>query len=156
VMSQEKNSTGTTDFAVEYDLVEVEVTTDSGRAAKVARFEITGDSDRTSADVLRENASPTRSKSKGEIVLWLGQFLADGPKHSKIGTLRGFRHRGWSKDQFKKNRRAAGVVSKKCGDHWFWMTAEQKLQIEMGAPAPEVTPEELEEIRLAEEEGLDL
>ncbi|WP_082973715.1 AAA family ATPase [Mycobacterium sp. E2327] len=53
VMSQEKNSAGTEDLALEYLLVPVQVETDSGRSAEAVRFTICGTSSRRVSDVLQ-------------------------------------------------------------------------------------------------------
>ncbi|WP_237569648.1 AAA family ATPase [Mycolicibacterium lacusdiani] len=64
VLSQEKNSAGPEDLALEYTLTPVPVTTDSGRTANVVRFTILGKSDRRVSDVLQTDPKE-RNVAKG-------------------------------------------------------------------------------------------
>ncbi|MGV0161044.1 bifunctional DNA primase/polymerase [Mycobacterium colombiense] len=73
VMSQEKNSTGPEDLALQYAIRPVAVTTDSGETTNVGRFVILGESDRRAGDLLRDQADPAQN----DAVEWLRTRLTD-------------------------------------------------------------------------------
>ena len=127
IMSQAKNSAGREDLAVEYTVDPIQVTTDTGKAAEVARFEITGKSDRDVGDVLREQARGGRSSGGGAAVgRWLADYLADGPRWAAAGIAAGERE-GYSKDRLKRARLDCGIESVRDGKEgrWYWATPEQ-------------------------------
>ena len=128
IMSQAKNSGGREDLALEYAIDPVEVTTDTGKRAEVARFEITGKSDRNVGDVLREQARGGRGSGGGGAAVgrWLAEYLADGPRWAAAGIAAGERE-GYSKDRLKRARLDCGIESLRDGKagRWYWATPEQ-------------------------------
>lgn len=127
IMSQAKNSGGREDLALEYAIDPVEVTTDTGKRAEVARFEITGKSDRNVGDVLCEQARGGRGSGGGAAVgRWLAEYLADGPRWAAAGIAAGERE-GYSKDRLKRARLDCGIESLRDGKagRWYWATPEQ-------------------------------
>ena len=130
VMSQVKNSAGRDDLNLVYEVVETEVTPDSGMTTTVTRFEIIGESEVTASEVLQEQAGG-RGGSGGrvqtELAMWLGKFMAGGPCWATDG-YKAAETAGYTEDQVKKNRKACGVESKRApgGDgRWYWATGEQ-------------------------------
>lgn len=65
IMSQEKNSAGTEDLALEYSLVPTLVQTDSGNHAEVVQFKILGPSSRRVSDVLQVDPKQRNVASDG-------------------------------------------------------------------------------------------
>lgn len=128
IMSQAKNSGGREDLALEYAIDPVEVITDTGNRAEVARLEITGKSDRNVGDVLREQARGGRGSGGGGAAVgrWLAEYLADGPRWAAAGIAAGERE-GYSKDRLKRARLDCGIESVRDGKagRWYWATAEQ-------------------------------
>jgi hypothetical protein len=74
VMSQAKNSTGDEDLSIAYTVNPVAVTTDSGKTAKVGRFVLIGDSERTVSDVLRDRSRESSKLSTRSLDI-LGHVL---------------------------------------------------------------------------------
>jgi len=111
IMSQAKNSTGEEDLSVTYRIESETVTTDSGKSAEVGRFVITGDSDRTVSDVLRD-ADPA---PVSEAQIWLEDYLSEHqPAPSKAVKDEG-RGEGFSASAIERAARRIGVVTKSEG-----------------------------------------
>jgi hypothetical protein len=127
IMSQTKNSAGREDLSLTYELQPVEVTTDSGRSAEVTRFVIVGNSDLDAADVLRQQArggGGGRGGGSAEVGMWLGSYLADGPRWAAPGYTAA-EAAGFSEDRVKRAKRSCGIHSRKSGDRWYWATEAQ-------------------------------
>jgi len=73
ILSQEKNSTGRADLALVYDIVEQEITTDTGLKAEIGKFEILGKSDRKVSDVMGERREVHTVTQEAED--WIGDYL---------------------------------------------------------------------------------
>lgn len=146
IMSQVKNSAGREDLSVEYRFIDTEVRTDTGKTANVVRFEIVGTSDRTVADVMRDQArNGGGSRGAGaEVGMWLGKYLSEGPRWAAQGYDDAERA-GFSEDQVKRGRRACAIKSLKATGSegkWYWATEEQAGADEVPAvPQPPVVSE---------------
>jgi len=140
VMSQVKNSAGREDLSLEYRIVETEVVTSTGKKAGVARFEITGTSEVSVGDMMRDQRGGGGASVRVELAAWLGKYLAGGPRWASQG-YEDAAGAGFSEDQVKKGRKACGVESIKAkGDgRWYWATAEQADSNEMPADDFSVT-----------------
>lgn len=127
VMSQAKNSAGREDLSVEYRIVETEVTTDTGKRAEVARFEIVGTSEMTVSDVMREQRGGGAGSAKAELIVWLTKYLSSGPRWASEG-YEDAEGAGFSEDKVKRARAACGIESIKASGEgrWYWATPEQK------------------------------
>ncbi|MGO9157334.1 bifunctional DNA primase/polymerase [Mycobacterium sp.] len=130
VMTQAKNSAGPEGWSVNYRIAVDEVVTDSGSPADAARFEITGTTDRTVSDILREQARGGGGRGGGaaEVALWLGTYLADGPRWAAPGYSAAERA-GFSEDRVKRAKQSAHIRSVRAEDRWYWAT---DAQIEAG------------------------
>jgi hypothetical protein len=138
IMSQVKNSAGREGLSLIYELEAVEVTTDSGKTAEVARFLIVGASDLDVGDVLRQQARGGGGGSGGgsnEVALWLGAYLATGPRWAAPGYDAALMA-GYSEDRVKRARRSCRIVSRKSGDRWYWATEEQAAADQLPVAGP--------------------
>lgn len=128
VMSQTKNSAGPEDLALEYAIDTQNITTSTGKVAEVSKFAITGSSDRTVDDILRDKFRGRGGSSGGAAAgQWLAKYLADGPRWAAQGITDGERD-GFTKHQLTRARRACQIESKKAtgtDGKWYWATPEQ-------------------------------
>ncbi|MGE0783926.1 AAA family ATPase [Mycolicibacterium sp.] len=105
IMSQEKNSAGEEDLALVYRIESRNVRTDSGQSAEVGRFVITGESRRTVADALQDNASGSSS----EVADWLADFLTGNRVRSRDAKDAG-KAEGFSASSIDRAARKLNVV----------------------------------------------
>jgi hypothetical protein len=129
IMSQAKNSTGEEDLAVTYRIESQTVTTDSGKSADVGRFVITGDSDRSVGDVLRDGQQQRDGGSTGaatEAQAWLEDYVSEHqPVWSKVVKDAG-RTQGFSPSTIDRAARKIAVIATADGfpRKTFWSLAQ--------------------------------
>lgn len=113
VMSQEKNSTGPEDLALQYAIRPVAVTTDSGETTNVGRFVVLGESDRRAGDLLRDHADPAQN----DAVEWLRTRLTDtnGDPVPSRDIKADARRQGFSERTLKRAASKLGVVASESG-----------------------------------------
>lgn len=111
VLSQAKNSTGEEDLALTYRITGCEVMTDSGQAAEVGRFDITGDSTVTVGEILNTPHMTDGGGSATEVRAWLEDYLAEnGPEPSKAVKAAG-RKEGFGERTLQRAAAKLGVVA---------------------------------------------
>lgn len=124
VMSQAKNSAGREDLALLYTIEETLVLTDSQKSARVARFVILGESERTVGDILRDAGRGASGPATADVKRWLITYLSDGPRWS-VDCYSAAQAAGFSEDQVKRAKKDLGITSKKIGSNWYTATPEQ-------------------------------
>lgn len=127
VMSQVKNSLGRDDLpSLSYLIESAEITTRKGTAT-TGRFTFTGTSDRSVADVLRENHTPADADGdeRSELERWLLDYLtAEGGSAAAQEVIRSARAAGFSENQVKKTRIRIKAKTERTGfgkgASWVW------------------------------------
>ncbi|BBY82851.1 AAA family ATPase [Mycolicibacterium pulveris] len=121
IMSQAKNSTGEEDLALRYRIETCSVITDSGSTGVVGRFAITGNSDRTAGDVLR-NASDDRHACRK----WLKTHLVDHGKTASAEVKQFGEAQGFSTSAIDRAARLLNVTVTSAGfprkTYWSFST----------------------------------
>jgi hypothetical protein len=126
VLSQAKNNLGRLDVpSLRYVVVSAEVPTSEPEPAQVGRLEFTGESDRSVDDILTETASdPGERAERAEAAAWLTAFITgqDGAEATAEDVFRAGAAAGFSRDQLKRAKPKARVVSRKSdfGGGWVW------------------------------------
>jgi hypothetical protein len=125
VLSQAKNNLGRLDLpSLRYLVRTVEVDTEEG-PAHVGKLDFIGESDRSVDDILTEgSADPSERAERDEVARWLTGYLtgqpnqeATAPELFQAGNAAGF-----SRDQLKRAKAKAHVISRKSdfGGGWVW------------------------------------
>lgn len=126
IMSQEKNSLGDESLALRYRIGANVVTTDSGRSAEVATFEILGASDKRVGDVLRDAGRADRNDESAETERdiareWLRRYLADhGEPVDSADAKKDGRAAGFAERTIQRARADLGVVITPAGRKSTW------------------------------------
>ena len=128
VMTQVKNSLGRDDLpSLSYGIQEVTIPTDYGPAT-TSRFTFTGESQRSVADVLRDNRNgPADEEDRDEreqVADWLQSYLASrGGEATFNDVQRAGNAQGFKDGALKRAKRKAGVRSRKDGmsGGWLWV-----------------------------------
>jgi hypothetical protein len=119
VMSQAKNNLGRLDLpSLRYVVKSVEIPTEEG-PAYVGKLVITGESDRSVADILGDAAGGTDADDRADrdaAVQWLKNYLIDeGGEAAREDVLKAGRAAGFSLATLKRAPRRAGVISDRAG-----------------------------------------
>ncbi|MFI6906633.1 AAA family ATPase [Nonomuraea sp. NPDC050394] len=127
VLSQAKSNLGRLDVpSLRYQVRTVELPTAEGESAHVGLLEFTGESERSVEDILAESATrDTFDRAEaGEAASWLAAYIADQPSReaSAQQVFTEGQAAGFSKDQLKRAKPRAKVVSRKSdfGQGWVW------------------------------------
>lgn len=124
VISQVKNNLGKTDLpSLRYRIDEATIHTDEGPAS-VGKFVMLGESDRTVADILRDNGGDDPDERR-EVDRWLTDYLTDGGGQAIAGdAIKAATKAGFTADAVKKARRRVGARTERRGfgpgADWVW------------------------------------
>jgi hypothetical protein len=125
IMSQAKNSTGSEDLALTYQIVTTEVVTDSGLVGEVGAFMITGESEITADDALNAAANNTGMTAGGtgtEVRAWLEDYLTEQGRAPSKDVKTAALKQGFSERTVKRAAARLGVISESHGfprvTHW--------------------------------------
>jgi hypothetical protein len=64
-------------------------------------------------------AEHSRDDNSGDVLVWLSQFLSEGPRPAK-DVLETGEARGFSNKRVRTAKRKFSVVAKEVGKAWFW------------------------------------
>jgi len=159
VMTQTKNSLGPEGPSLSYMLTEAVVDTKLGPAV-TSRFVFTGESDRSVADILRENRGGDEDRTEqDEAAEWLVDYLTDHGGEANAGdAIKTAAGQGFAKRTLQRARKRAGVAAVKSGmtGGWVWSLdgrrchegAEGAKPETVAPSAPSVTPSEATDVEL--------
>lgn len=126
VMTQAKNSLGRDDLpSLSYVIESAEIPTAKGPAV-TGKFSFTGQSERSVADVLRDNrgsGDPDEMSERDEAAGWLTAHLIEQGGEAAAGdVLKSGRGAGFATHVLQRARKRAGVASRKAGfgSGWVW------------------------------------
>jgi archaellum biogenesis ATPase FlaH len=124
IMSQAKNSTGEEDLALTYVIESHTVTTDTGKSAPVGRFAITGESDRTVGDVLRDTDPAPVSEAQA----WLEDYISEHQPVRSKDVKDAAKAEGFSGSTIDRAARKIGVEAKPEGypRKTFWSLPQSR------------------------------
>lgn len=139
VMSLEKNSLGREGFAWRYRIKQETITTDKGRTADMAAFEMIGESTETVGEILRQAASGATARETSELRDVVLGFLAEqGGSAPSADVEREVRNAGLVFKSAQNQKHRWGITSKKIGSAWVWVAPESPQDPQTTQQSPHI------------------
>ena len=140
VMSLEKNSLGREGFAWRYRIRQETITTDKGRTAEMAAFEMVGESAETVGEILRQTANGATAEDTSELREVVLRFLEENGGSAPAAEIeREVRSAGLVFKSAQNQKRRWGITSEKVGNVWHWVAPN--------APHDPTTPQQSPHVR---------
>lgn len=122
VMSLEKNSLGRESYAWRYRIRQETITTDKGRTAEMAAFEMVGESAETVGEILRQTANGATAEDTSELREVVLRFLEENGGSAPAAEIeREVRSAGLVFKSAQNQKRRWGITSEKVGNVWHWV-----------------------------------